>query len=97
MDERYTCCCSCSGVLGLILTHKKNAEKHGQNPSEEDKRDHAKWYVPTLRTWSNSTFYDALDTKRSEEERKVKFIFFLSISFYYSSHSPASFLSKKKK
>ena len=52
-------------------TNEKFTEKHNQNPTEEEKKEHAKWYVPTLRTWSNSTFYDALDTKRGEQERKV--------------------------
>eukprot|EP00009_Paramoeba_aestuarina_P005618 CAMPEP_0201520016 /NCGR_PEP_ID=MMETSP0161_2-20130828/10423_1 /ASSEMBLY_ACC=CAM_ASM_000251 /TAXON_ID=180227 /ORGANISM="Neoparamoeba aestuarina, Strain SoJaBio B1-5/56/2" /LENGTH=159 /DNA_ID=CAMNT_0047918247 /DNA_START=858 /DNA_END=1337 /DNA_ORIENTATION=+ len=45
-------------------------EKQNNNPTEEDKKKHAKWYIPTLRTWSNSVFYDALDDSRAEEERK---------------------------
>ena len=30
---------------------------------------HAKWYVPTTRTWSNSVFRSALDSSRSEAEK----------------------------
>jgi len=32
-------------------------------------RDHAKFFVPTTRTWSNSTFESGLSPKRSPEER----------------------------
>lgn len=31
--------------------------------------EHSRNYVPTTRTWSNSTFYAGLDPSRSEEER----------------------------
>jgi hypothetical protein len=34
-----------------------------------DAKAHAAWYVPTLRTWSNSTFLSALSSTRSEAER----------------------------
>ena len=30
-------------------------------------RQHAEWYVPTTRTWSESTFKNALDTKRDKD------------------------------
>ena len=30
---------------------------------------HAKWFVPTTRTWSNHTFYSSLSETRSEKER----------------------------
>lgn len=36
---------------------------------ENSAKKHAKWYVPTLRTWSNSSFLTALDKSRPEEER----------------------------
>lgn len=32
-------------------------------------KDHAKFFVPTTRTWSNSTFESGLSAKRSSEER----------------------------
>lgn len=40
--------------------------QHGGDPME-----HAQWFVPTTRTWSNSTFLSALDESRSMEEREA--------------------------
>ncbi|KAK3744752.1 hypothetical protein QZH41_013300 [Actinostola sp. cb2023] len=34
-----------------------------------DPKAHAKWYIPTLRTWSNSTFLSGLSDSRSAEEK----------------------------
>jgi len=34
-----------------------------------DPQEHAEWFIPTTRTWSNHTFYSALSEFRSEEER----------------------------
>ena len=40
-------------------------------PIKRTAREHAAWFVPTTRTWSNSTYMNALDaSQRSEEERK---------------------------
>eukprot|EP00983_Pelagomonas_calceolata_P110664 1159699-Pelagomonas_calceolata.AAC.5 len=33
--------------------------------------DASQWYVPTLRTWSNSTFTSALSDSRSAEEKNA--------------------------
>lgn len=37
----------------------------------EAARRHAAWYIPTLRTWSNSTFLTALKDSRPMEERQT--------------------------
>lgn len=44
---------------------------NGGKWDEESARKHAQWYIPTLRTWSNSTFYTALSESREEAERKA--------------------------
>lgn len=40
--------------------------KYGGDPEA-----HARWYVPTTRTWSNSTFLSALDESRPMNEREA--------------------------
>lgn len=40
--------------------------QHGGDPVE-----HARWFVPTTRTWSNSTFLSALDKGRPMEQREA--------------------------
>ncbi|CAG9460401.1 unnamed protein product [Pedinophyceae sp. YPF-701] len=48
----------------------RDAFLDGSGAGGKDPAKHAAWYVPTLRTWSNSTFTTGLDaTKRSAEER----------------------------
>ena len=32
-------------------------------------RAHAKWFIPTTRTWSNSTYISGLSDSRSPEEK----------------------------
>ncbi|XP_068686578.1 uncharacterized protein [Montipora foliosa] len=34
-----------------------------------DPKEHARWYVPTTRTWSNATFVSALSDSRTSEEK----------------------------
>lgn len=34
-------------------------------------RDHAEWYVPTTRTWSESTFRNALNAERDNKEEVI--------------------------
>jgi len=36
-----------------------------------DPAAHAKWMIPTFRTWSNSTFESALDSSRSPDQRRA--------------------------
>ncbi|XP_013380231.1 probable S-adenosylmethionine-dependent methyltransferase At5g38100 [Lingula anatina] len=43
--------------------------REGKKDDPEAAAKHAKWYIPTLRTWSNSTFLSGLDSSRSEEEK----------------------------
>uniref|UniRef100_A0A0G4HAX1 Methyltransferase type 11 domain-containing protein n=1 Tax=Chromera velia CCMP2878 TaxID=1169474 RepID=A0A0G4HAX1_9ALVE len=47
----------------------EESEKMPQGASEEKRRAHAKWYIPTIRTWSNSTFKSGLREDRPEEEK----------------------------
>ena len=42
-----------------------NAGKSGKSP-----REYAEWFVPTTKTWSHSTFKNALKVERSEEEKE---------------------------
>eukprot|EP00890_Picochlorum_soloecismus_P004020 jgi/Picsp_1/4619/NSC_01989-R1_sam dependent carboxyl methyltransferase len=44
-------------------------ESGSSQAAGRDAQAHAAWYVPTTRTWSNSTFETALGSKRSAEER----------------------------
>lgn len=37
--------------------------------SDMSSKEFAEWYVPTLRTWSNTTFFSALSVERSVEDR----------------------------
>lgn len=43
--------------------------KSGNKEDPEAAKKHAKWFVPTTRTWSNHTFYAGLSESRSEQER----------------------------
>jgi hypothetical protein len=42
-----------------------NTGKSGKSP-----REYAEWFVPTTKTWSHSTFKNALKVERSEEEKE---------------------------
>lgn len=48
---------------------EKDTRKSSGVDEEEAAREHAIRFVPTTRTWSNSTFESGLDKKRSSEER----------------------------
>ena len=52
---------------GLIAEAPERAKK-GLDEKQAAK-DHAKFFVPTTRTWSNSTFESGLSASRSLEER----------------------------
>ena len=52
-------------VKHIPCTYRSYLETH----KDMDSKEFALWYVPTLRTWSNSTFYNALSHDRSAEER----------------------------
>lgn len=43
--------------------------REGKKGDVEAARAHAKWYVPTTRTWSNSVFRSALNDERSASEK----------------------------
>ena len=64
--------------VGLRLvsydTHIVPCPYHANWMSETSTRtpaEHAKWYVPTCRTWSNSTFINGLSDERTGEEKRV--------------------------
>ena len=62
MEFRKTPCPFRKAWLDFASEQKSN--------NEEAARKHAAWYIPTLRTWSNSTFLTALNESRSMEERQ---------------------------
>ena len=58
-------------AAGELLQSFGGGDGAGAGAVERTAREHAAWFVPTTRTWSNSTYMNALDaSRRTDQERK---------------------------